>query len=45
MLSKKVLGEKLADANSLQDHVKLGVGVSAGTLLFKYLPIDPFKSV
>ena len=50
MASKKLLGEKLTDAQSVKDIGKLAVGVTASTLLVKYmqgrkyLPVDPFKS-
>ena len=50
MASKKLLGEKLTDAQSVKDIGKLAVGVTASTLLVKYMqdrkwvPNDPFKS-
>ena len=51
MVSKKVLGEKLTDASTLKDTVKLALGVTASAMLVKYaqskkwIPEDPFKAV
>ena len=49
MVSKKVLEEKLTDALSLKDPVKLAVAVAASTMLVKwaqdkkYIPTNPFS--
>lgn len=49
--SKKLLGKKLKEANTLKDNAKLAVAVTASTMLVlyapskKWIPEDPFKSV
>ena len=50
MASKKLLGEKLTDANNLKYIAKLAAGVTASSFIVKwaqdkkYLPVDLFKS-
>ena len=50
MASKKLLGDKLTDASSAKEIVKLAAGITLSTMLVKYaqdkkwLPNDPIKT-